>query len=178
VFRDGSLDRELFTSSLDTIVEQEMNLFIYHEVGEILQTTFTSELLGAIIGHFPGSVIDFVSRAVKDILDDTHPKGLLSYVIREQRDSSLGFYLTFLDALRQKLFPEILKAWQLFLADRDWNHIEKARTACWERNQQVAEQIQEIARMINNDPDELLLSHFNSRILVPLGLEKPGEAES
>ena len=27
--------------------------------------------------------------------------------------------------------------------------------------------------MIGHDPDELLLSRFNSRILTPLGLEKP-----
>jgi hypothetical protein len=155
-----------------------MNLFIYHEVGEILQTTFNSGALRAIIGHFPGTIIEFVGRAVKDILADTHPQGLLSYVIREQRDSSLGFYLTFLDGLRQKLFPEILNAWQLFIADRDWNHIEQARSSCWKRNQQVAEQIQEISRMIDSDSDELLLSRFNSRILAPLGLEKPREAES
>jgi hypothetical protein len=172
VFKDGTICRELFTSSLDSIVEQEMNLFIYHEVGEILQTTFTSGALGAIIGYFPGTVIEFVGRAVKDILADTHPQGLLSYVIREQRDSSLGFYLTFLDGLRQKLFPEIRNAWQLFVADRDWSHIEQARSSCWERNRLVAEQIQEISLMIGNDPDELLLSRFNSRILVPLGLEK------
>ena len=178
VIKNGTIDREQFTFSLDTIVEQEMNLFIYHEVGEILQTTFNSGALRAIIGHFPGTIIEFVGRAVKDILADTHPQGLLSYVIREQRDSSLGFYLTFLDGLRQKLFPEILNAWQLFIADRDWNHIEQARSSCWKRNQQVAEQIQEISRMIDSDSDELLLSRFNSRILAPLGLEKPREAES
>jgi hypothetical protein len=170
---DGTLDQALFISSLDTIVEQEMNLFIYHEVGEILQTTFASESLQTIIGHFPGSVMEFVGRAVKDILADTHPLGLLSYAIREQRNSSLGFYLTFLDGLREKLFPEILQAWQLLVADGDWDHIEQARAICWKRNQQVAEQIQEISRMIGHDPDELLLSRFNSRILAPLGLEKP-----
>ena len=173
VIKDGTLDRSLFISSLDTIVEQEMNLFIYHEVGEILQTTFSSESLQVIIGHFPGSVMEFVGRAVKDILADTHPQGLLSYAIREQRESSLGFYLTFLDGLRQKLFPEILKARELFVVDKDWKHIEQARATCRERNQQIAEQIQEFSRMIGHYPDELLLSRFNSRILAPLGLERP-----
>jgi hypothetical protein len=176
VFKDGILNRELFKSSLDTIVEQEMSLFSYHEVGEILQTTFNSESLRAIIGHFPGTVIEFVGRAVKDILADTHPRGLLSYVIREKRDSSLGFYLTFLDSLKEKLFPEIRHAWQLFLTDRDWNHIEQARNSCWERNQQVAQRIKTISLMIGDDSDEHILSRFNSRILVPLGLEKPKEA--
>jgi hypothetical protein len=177
VFKDGILDRELFKSSLDTIVDQEMNLFIYHEVGEALQTTFNSESLRTIIDHFPGSIMEFVGRAVKDILADTHPSGLLSYVAREKRGSSLGFYLSLLDGLREKLFPEIQSAWRQFLADKDWSHIEQARVACWERNQGVADQIQSISQMIGNDADELILSRFDSRILVPLGLEKPKEAE-
>jgi hypothetical protein len=176
VFKNGVIDRELFKASLDTIVEQEMNLFIYHEVGETLQTTFDSESLRAIIGHFPGTVIEFVGRAVKDILADTHPLGLLSYVIREERESSLGFYLTFLDGLRQKLFPEIQNAWQLFVTDRNWNYIEQARNSCWERNQQVAQHIKDISRMIGSSPDDLIVSHFNNLILVPLGLEMPKEA--
>jgi hypothetical protein len=173
VFKDGILDRELFKSSLDTIVDQEMNLFIYHEVGEALQTTFNSESLRTIIDHFPGSIMEFVGRAVKDILADTHPSGLLSYVTREKRGSSLGFYLSLLDGLREKLFPEIQSAWRQFLTDKDWNHIEQARIACWERNQGLADQIHSISQRIGNDADELILSRFDSRILVPLGLEKP-----
>jgi hypothetical protein len=67
VFKNGTLDRGLFIASLDTIVEQEMNLFIYHEVGEVLQKTFASEALQAIIGHFPGSVIEFIPRFLSDL---------------------------------------------------------------------------------------------------------------
>jgi hypothetical protein len=39
----------------------------------------------------------------------------------------------------------------------------------------VAEQIQEISRMISHDPDDLLVNRFNNRILAPLGLERPKE---
>lgn len=176
VYRNGTLDKELLKAAFANIVEEEMNLFIYHEIGEIRQTTLTSDALRDIIGHFPGTVIEFVSRAVKDILADTHPRGLLAYVIREQRDSSLGFYLSLLDGLRERLFPEIIAAWQQFLSDHNWAHIEQARASCWERNQQVAVQIQMISQAIGNDSDELLLSRFNNQILAPLGLEKPKEA--
>ena len=117
VLRDGVLDHERFKHSLDAIVEQEMDLFIYHEVGEILQQDLASESLCRIIDRFPGSVLEFVGRAVKDILADSHPQGLLAYVIRERRPSSLGWYLTFFDALREKLFPEMPAAWQQFFAD-------------------------------------------------------------
>jgi hypothetical protein len=173
VYKNGALDQELFKAALDNIVEQEMNLFIYHEIGEILQTTLTSQSLGAIVGHFPGSVLEFVGRAVKDILADSHPQGLLAYIVREQRASSLGFYLSLLDGLRQRLFPEITVAWQQFSLDRNWAHIEEARHTCWQKNQQVAEQIKTISQAIGNDQDEQIMQRFDSQILAPLGLEKP-----
>jgi hypothetical protein len=173
VFKDGTLDQALLQSSLDTIVDREMNLIIYHEVGETRQTAFKSATLQAIVGHFPGTVIEFVGRAVKDILADTHPGGLLSFIAGERRESSLGFYLAFLDALRAKLFPEILAAWPLFVADRDWKHIERARNSCWARNSQVAERIEVIARMIGDSEDDLIVGRFTSEILEPLGLDAP-----
>lgn len=175
VLTGGALDHHRFRETLDTIVAQEMNLFIYHEVGEILQTTLTSASLRAVISCFPGSVLEFVSRAVKDVLADTHPLGLLSYVIRERRRSSLGFYLTFLDGLRKKLFPEAQNAWQQFLSDGDWSHIERARNGCWQRNQQIAEQIATLALMIGTDSDEKILTRFNTEILAPLGLNTSGQ---
>ena len=170
----GALDQQRFRETLDTIVEEEMNLFIYHEVGEILQTTLTSASLRAVISCFPGSVLEFVSRAVKDVLADTHPRGLLAYIVRERRRSSLGFYLTFLDGLRKTLFPEAQSAWQLFLSDGDWNHIERARHDCWRKNQLVAEQIATLALMIGTDSDEKILTRFNTEVLAPLGLNSTG----
>ena len=140
------------------------------------QTDLDSASLRAIIARFPGSALEFVSRAVKDILADTDPRGPLAYIARERRDSSLAFYLTFLDGLRDRLFPEIRPAWQQFQSDRRWEHIEEARISCRIRNQRIAGEIQEISRMIGRDPDEIILSRFGSRILAPLGLEKPKAA--
>ena len=171
VLRDGVLDQEKFKLSLDTIVDQEMDMFIYHEVGEILQNDLSSESLRRVIDHFPGSVLEFVGRAVKDILADTHPQGLLAYTAREKRPSSLGLYLTFFDALREKLFPEILIAWNQFFIDGNWQHIEEARKACWLRNQRFALRIEEIADMIGRESDTTILSYFNNQVLKPLGLD-------
>jgi hypothetical protein len=175
IWKDGVLDREALKDSLNTMVDQEMNLFIYHEIGEILQTDLDSASLQAIIGHFPGSAMEFVGRAVKDILADTDPQGPLAFLVGARRDSTLAFYLTFLDGLRERLFPEMLPAWNRFLSDRNWEHIEAARRACRSRNQQLAREIRSIAQMIGNAPDEAVLGRFDSRILAPLGLEKPKE---
>lgn len=171
VMQDGVLNHEQFRQALDTIVDREMNLFIHHEVGEILQTDLSSLSLRRLIDRFPGSVCEFVGRGVKDILADTHPRGLLAYVIRERRTTSLGFYISFLDGLREKLFPELPAAWRMFVLDNNWQHIESARNTCWQRNREIARKIEETAGMIDNQADEMVLDYFNLHVLAPLNLE-------
>ena len=173
LLKDGNLEQERFKEKLDSIVDGEMDLFIYHEVGEILQTTFDSETLQALIGRFPGSVIEFVCRALKDILADTHPRGVLSHVIREQRGSTLGFYVGFLDGLRAKLFPEMQEGWQDFHKSGDWRCIEHARATCRENNLQLAEKIKRISQMMGDYPDDKITARFNTQILETLGLDTP-----
>jgi hypothetical protein len=169
--QNGGLDQELFKGSLDAIVDQEMDLFLYHEVGEMLQGERISEALRRLVARFPGSVLEFVGRAVKDILADTHPAGPLAYIVREQRPTSLGLYLTFFDSLREKLFPEIRPAGLRFAADGDWLHIEQARRTCWLRNNALAQEIEHCAGMIDREPDNAIVEYFNTRILAPLGLD-------
>jgi hypothetical protein len=173
---DGTLDQQLLKSSLDKIVDDQMNLFIYHEVGEILQQTFDTATFQAILSRFPSSILEFVCRAIKDILADTHPRGLLAYILREQRESSLSFYIGFLDGLRKKLFPEIFESWQLFLENKDWQQIELARHTCWEKNIEFAEKIMHISQMFETHHDKQILSEFNKQILMPLDLELPKES--
>lgn len=174
IMQNGDLDHGRFREILDSIVDEEMNLFIYHEVGEIVQTHFDSATVKSIISRFPSSAIEFVCRAVKDVLADTHPRGLLAYIIREQRDATLGFYVGFLDGLREKLFPEMIEGWQFYLESGDWLSIEQARRKCWENNRELADQISIIAQLIGTDTDEQVASAFNTRILAPLGLDIPG----
>ena len=171
LLKGGAVDQELFKQSLDAIVEQEMDLFLYHEVGELLQGERLSESLRRLIAHFPGSILELVGRAVKDILADTHPSGPLAYIIEQQRPSTLGFYLTFFDSLREKLFPEIRPAGLRFAAKGDWLPIEQARNACWLRTQELARRIEECAAMIGEKSDNAIVEYFNSQVLTPLGLD-------
>jgi hypothetical protein len=173
LLKNDRLDRQLFKEKLDTIVDEELNLFIYHEIGELLQTTLDSATLEKIITRFPGSVIELVCRTIKDILADTHPGGLLSYIIRERRETSLSFYMGFLDGLRKKLFPEIGEEWSRFGKNCDWRYIEDARTRCRTKNMQWAETILSISERIGKDPNEYVQSLFHTRIIAPLGLDTP-----
>ncbi|MGW8195069.1 MAG: Sfum_1244 family protein, partial [Desulforhopalus sp.] len=172
--KDGQLDQEMLKAKLAEIVDEETNLFIYHEVGEILQETFLSATLQKIITNFPGSVIELVCRGIKDVLADTHPKGLLAYLIREKRNSSLGLYLAMLDGLRAKLFPEIATGWELFVATGGWQHIEQARQDCWKRHSHMAETITRLAGKIDNRPKDQVSDLFTRKVLTPLGIDLPG----
>jgi hypothetical protein len=101
LLQDEQLDQQKFKNSLDNIVDAEMDLFIYHEVGEALQTTLDSSTLQTIVSQFPGSLYELVCRSIKDILADTHPEGLLAHLIREQRETSLcGLALTGIEPMK------------------------------------------------------------------------------
>lgn len=170
LLKDGSLDHGRFRSELDLIVDQELDLFIYHEIGETLETTLSHDVFQKIITRFPSSVVEFVCRAVKDSLADTHPHGLLASVIRARKSSSLGLYLGFLDGMREKIFPEVKTGWEFFEQSGDWDSIEQARSAGREKFLIIARSIEEIAEKIGEVPDDRIMKKFSSRIIEPLGL--------
>lgn len=170
---NGKLDYRLLQPKLDTLVDNELDIFIYHELGEKSEETFDSKTHRAFLARFPGSVIEFVCRTVKDLLADTHPKGLLSYLIEEKRHSGAGFYVAFLDGLREKLFPEISSGWRLFLDDGDWQHLEQARNTNRQKCLRIAETLVGIAHQAESLSDTDVLTRFCDEILTPLGLDLP-----
>ena len=64
-------------------------------------------------------------------------------------------------------------AWQLFLDSREWDYVEQARNACWEKNLLMANTIKNICQQIGTVPDDQLLNRLKQEITVPLGLEPP-----
>jgi hypothetical protein len=170
---NGQLDQQIFKEKLDEIVEKELNLFVYHEIGEVLENTLDSSTLEKIVRTFPGSVIELVCRTIKDVLADTHPQGVLGYVIQEKRETSLCLYIGLLDGLRKALFPEIFQAWSGFSGNGDWRRIEEARQQCRSRITQIAGSINRIAHHIGHKPDAFVHDLFAGEVISPLGLEMP-----
>ncbi len=175
LIEEGKLNQELLKDTLDDIVERELDLFIYHEVGEVLQQTFNSSHIQKIIATFPGSAIEFVCRSLKDILADTHPRGPLAHIIREQRQSTLSFYIGFLDGMRKLLFPEITSTFEGFLNNNNnnWQAIEEVRRLAHEQNLERAHTIISIVNDMNEYPPEQIQDQFNKKLLQPLGLDIP-----
>ena len=169
----GQLSQHLLQERIDAIVDTELDLFIYHEIGELLQKTLDSATLQKIILTFPASVIELVCRSIKDILADTHPQGLLRHLIDEKRETSLSFYIGFLDGMRKILFPEIFIAFNTFLTDKNWLVIEQARESCRKRNLELARRVKALAEKIGIKPDEEIQKAFHAEIVQPLGIDTP-----
>ena len=100
--------------------------YIYHEIGELHDTDFDREIWREIIAAYPYSPVEYLARAVKDLLADTNEYGTLQYITKHRKTASVAFYAAFLDGLAKKFFPEILTSFQTFTRTRDWGTIEQA----------------------------------------------------
>lgn len=166
---DNLLDGVLLREKLDIIVDREIDTFIYHEVGERQDNPLDSEMLREIVFSFAGSPVELLARALKDVLADTHPCGLLGYIVGAAKESSLGFYVAFLDGLRKLLLPEIITAHKQFLHDHDWRGIESARRLCREKNSYRATRLKEICLGGENEAPAAVQERVQRELLEPLG---------
>ncbi len=164
------LNQQAFKKNLDRIVDSEIPVFIHHEIGELREEALDSQAAKKLVSAYPDSAIELTVRALKDILADTHPEGMLSYIIDERREASLGFYLGFLDGMRKLLFPEIDEAFKGFMADRDWHGIELARDRARAANLRRAEILSEAAMELERRDALKIKCRIEKEILKPLGL--------
>ena len=97
-----------------------------HEIGELHDTIFDRSLWREIIAAFPYSPVEYLARAVKDLLADTNEYGTLQHIVRERKTASLAFYVAFLDGLDKEFFPQLPTSFQEFAQTRDWSMIDQA----------------------------------------------------
>ncbi len=119
-------DSQTLQHQLPIILAAQKDNFIYHEIGEMRDSTFDPVIWRELIAAFPHSPIELLARAVKDLLADTTQHGTLSYLVRNRKAAALGFYVAFQDGLIKELFPELREAFRGFTKTRDWRMIEEA----------------------------------------------------
>jgi len=169
------LDRKKLIAVFDAIVEEELEIFIYHEVGESQENLLDRNVLQKTIAAYPASALELLARAVKDILADTHSKGLLSHIVGLEKRSSLGFYLSFLDGMRKHLCPELRDAGKVFWDNGDWSVLQKAITECRTKNETIAARFQELCQRLDQGGSSEEVGQWAERnLLAPLGLRMPG----
>lgn len=113
-------------SRLAGILAAQKETYIYHEVGEIHDTVFDRDLWREIIAAFPFSPVEYLVRAVKDLLADTNAHGSLQHIVRQRNTAALAFFVAFQDGLPKEFFPEITTSFQKFAQTKDWRIIDQA----------------------------------------------------
>ncbi len=111
---------------LPEIFSAVKDIYIYHELGEIQDKTFDRERWREMVAAFPFSPVEFIARALKDLLADTSEYGTLHHIIQERQTAGLAFYVAFIDGLAKEFFPQIGLAFQEFARSDDWHLIEQA----------------------------------------------------
>lgn len=171
---NGVYQKEGLVTGFEDLIDRELEMFIHHEVGEILEDALDSKTLQQFIAAFPHSPIEFLARAQKDILADCHPQGLLAHIIAEEKESSLGFYAAFLDGIRKVLFPELGDACRQFWENGDWLVVDAARETCRTRSLERAAVIRRLCgRLAAAEPAGAVAAAAEKELLTPLGLQRP-----
>jgi len=131
---------------LATILAALKESYIYHEIGELRDTDFDRDIWREVIAAFPYSPVEYLARAVKDLLADTNDYGTLRYIVKKRKTAALAFYAAFLDGLAKEFFPELLTSFQNFTRTRDWGIIDQAVSSGYDTAKKHADLITDLYR--------------------------------
>ena len=131
---------------LTTILAALKDSYIYHEIGELNDADFDRGIWREIIAAFPYSPVEYLARAVKDLLADTNDYGTLRYIMKNRKTASLAFYAAFLDGLPKEFFPELPTSFQKFTYTGDWGIIDRAVADGYNRAKKHAALITDLYR--------------------------------
>ena len=117
---------EAWQQHLPQILAIQKDNYIYHEIGELSDSTFNPAIWRELIATFPHSPVELLARGLKDLLADTSQNGTLPYLIKNRKTAGLGLYAAFLDGMPKELFPELREAFNYFTKTRNWRMIKEA----------------------------------------------------
>ncbi len=142
----GLEEGKINPESVERVIEEELESYIYHELGEASDEILPDEVWYELVSSFPHSKIELFVRSVKDTLGDARKNGMLSHIIANKKKGSLGFYVELLTGFRRLFFPEITAAYSELRKTGDWRGVEEARAAGYERSKRCAAKLVEIYR--------------------------------
>ena len=163
-----------FGDLLERIAERELETWVYHEIGEVLETGFDSGHWQELVSTYANTPVEIFARVLKDVLADTHSEGLLGHIVRNRVESSLGFYVAFQRAISRAVFPEIRDAFFQFRQTGDWNLIEAARESGRMNMYRHAAALTRLHREAQASGTDRARVRIISEILKPLGIARGG----
>ncbi len=119
-------DPEALQQHLSAILAVQTDNYIYHEIGELSDSTFDADIWRELIAAFPHSPIELLARGLKDLLADTHPNGTIHHLVANRKLAGLGLYAAFLDGMLKELFPQLRETLNNFTKSHNWRMIKEA----------------------------------------------------
>lgn len=152
---------------MQALIREELVALLHHEIGEALDEALPEEEWASIIKTYPQSRVEHLTRGIKDVLADTHEKGMLSYIIREKKPGSMGFYASLGYGYRKLLMPDLGKAYKAVKEQGDWGVAEEAREAGREKAREYAEALIRIYSM-KEKGEKWVEEEITRRLIKPL----------
>jgi hypothetical protein len=166
-------DSQALQRNLARISAAETETYLYHELGELRDTTFEPNIWKEIIATFPHTPIELLARSVKDLLADTNEYGTLRHIVEKRKAASLGFYVAFFDGLRKELFPGLPRAFEEFAPTLNWQVIEEAIAIGYKTAKGYAQSLNSIFQKGKQKNDmQWVEREIEKNLLAPLGIFK------
>ena len=152
------------------VVDSELKTWVHHETGEANVDAFPEDTWQRMVSEQANTLVEVFVRAVRDLLADTHPLGVLGHIVREKKSSSLGFYIAFMRPLTKALYPEIIPAVNDFMNSPDWTGIEKVRLSGYNRGHELALRLVDIYQSETGHDPEAVREKVVNKLIRPLGI--------
>lgn len=152
---------EAMQQHLPAILAAQKDNYIYHEIGELSDSTFDPKIWRELIAAFPHSPAELLARGLKDLLADTHPNGTLHHLAKNRKLAGLGFYAAFLDGMLKELFPRLRNAFEDFTKTRNWRLI---RDAAVEGNQHAKDVTSDMIQLFQKGKEKKQLRWAKEQI--------------
>lgn len=96
--------------SLDAMTNNEVDVVVLHEVGEVLAGRHLGHEWGDMLTAMPRSRAEIMGRAVRDHLADA--LSTLPTLLERHQTGSLHFYMANLNGMRKEIFPSLMAAYE------------------------------------------------------------------
>lgn len=151
--RDYEFDRA-FDQALEKMTGDELQTLLQHELGEVAVGRELGQDWEAMLATLPRSRAEFTLRAIRDHLVDC--RRTLPWLLEEQRDASLHFYMANFTTLRKEIFPALTSAYMKWLGGDRGKQLRETFVRGADHWQGLAEQALALYRQHGDDVKQLM----------------------
>ena len=104
-------------AALDAMVDAELDIVRQHEIGEYIAGESLGDTWNEMLMQISHTPAEIMARAVRDLFADC--TSTLPFLIDQQRDNSIHFYVGNLTGMRKEIFPSMQKAYENWIRSTD-----------------------------------------------------------